>query len=144
MFQPNGEQEYGIYDMDKSNRIPVNRRFVCLLVFDKDKQQNQTLCSPPYHPAYIPNECIAIALFRHSWDCMLRLSLSFMHLKGLSLSQSTKCLFLLSFFNGNESKVVGFKAQKAFAAQVCLRSNVKTYVLCTKVCKLGWKCAALF
>lgn len=64
-------------------------------------------------------------------------SLSFMHLEGFSLSQSTEFLLLPSFFSGNGRREVAFKSQIIFAVQVHLRNSAKPYILCTKICKLS-------
>lgn len=75
----------------------------------------------------------------------LGLSLSFIHLKGLSLSQSKKFLFLLSLFNENGRREEGCKSQRHFLLKSVSGTVQKlTYTLCTKVCKLSWKCAVLF
>lgn len=91
---------------------------------------------------YISGEYLPLGCWGGNRGAMLStLSLSCIWKGSL---QSTRFLFLISFFSRNERREADFKSQKYSLAKVCLRNSVKIYALCTKVCKLSWKQVVLF
>lgn len=129
MFQPNGEWECGIYDTDKSNLIPkkIGFSFLCLFLTKINHNMKTKLTSAPVQ--ITPQVSILpLGYSEVTGIAYLGLSLSFMHLKGLSLSQSKIFLFLLSLFNENGRREEGCKSQRHFLLKSVSGTVQKTYL----------------